>query len=128
MSVLRFRPVTLLMVVLFLSACMTWQPVTVSPQQFLEEEQPRQVRVTRTDSTQVIIWSPIAENDSIGELVAACQSAGGVRTCVRSVMPVISIDDLSGLEVQRTEWGLTIAAILALPVALFVYVAAAAGL
>ena len=65
MSLRRYRPVALVLMVLHLSACLSWQPTTVSPPQLIEGEEPSQVRITRTDGERVTIHSPQVRADSI---------------------------------------------------------------
>ena len=64
----RSRAVLLLLLVLNLTACSTWQSVgPVSPSQFIEAEQPDRVRVTTQGESQVELENPSVEGD---ELVA----------------------------------------------------------
>ncbi len=68
----RYRPraVLLLFLLLNLTACQTWQSVSlgaVSPAQVIEEDQPDRVRVLMRGGTQLEIESPSVEG---GELVA----------------------------------------------------------
>jgi len=74
MSALRCRPVALLMLVLFLGACTTWQPGVVSPRQLIEEGQPRVVRVTSPDSVRRVVRNPRIENEAI-VVDAECRSS-----------------------------------------------------
>ena len=67
----RYRPraVLLLFLVLYLTACYTWQGVaTTSPAGVIEATQPDRVRVTMPDGTQVELENPSVEGD---ELVAS---------------------------------------------------------
>ena len=67
----RYRPraVLLLLLVLHLTACYTWQGVaTTSPAGVIEATQPDRVRVTMPDGTQVELENPSVEGD---ELVAS---------------------------------------------------------
>ena len=65
MSIRRYRPLALLLLVLQLGACTSWRPITVSPQQLIEAEQPSSVRVTQPDGVQVVLKDPAIRNDSI---------------------------------------------------------------
>ena len=67
----RARTVLLLLLVLHLTACSTWQSVSLdatSPAQLIEEDQPDRVRVTMQDRTQMELERPVVDGD---ELVAA---------------------------------------------------------
>ena len=53
--------VTLLMLVLYLTGCVTWRPVTAStasPRQLIEEERPGLVRIVLVDGTQQVLRQP----------------------------------------------------------------------
>ena len=67
----RVRAVLMLFLVLNLTACQTWQSVSldaISPDQLIEEDRPDRVRVTMPDGTQVELENPSVEGD---ELVAS---------------------------------------------------------
>ena len=69
----RHRPhaVLLLFLLLNLTACQTWQSVSldaISPAQLIEEDRPDRVRVTMQDRTQMELERPVVDGD---ELVAA---------------------------------------------------------
>ena len=53
------------LLMVLLTACHSWQPTTVSPQQLIPEEQPSPVRVTLTNGETVTIKDPTMRNDSI---------------------------------------------------------------
>ena len=66
----RSRAALLLFLVLNLTACQTWQSVSldaISPAQVIEEDQPDRVRVTMQDRTQMELERPVVDGD---ELVA----------------------------------------------------------
>ena len=68
----RYRPraVLLLFLLLNLTACQTWQSVSldaISPAQLIEEEQPDRVRVLMRGGTELELENPSVEGD---ELVA----------------------------------------------------------
>jgi len=98
MSAFRFRAVALLMLVLHLGACMTWQPSPISPRQWIEEEQPKLVRVTTTDGSQVVLSDPRIDDDSLGLSVSGqlrpCHDSANLA-CPRSV-PLDSISTVEG--------------------------------
>ena len=66
----RYRAVLLLFLLLNLTACQTWQSVSldaISPAQLIEEDQPDRVRVLMRGGTQLELEGPSVEG---GELVA----------------------------------------------------------
>jgi hypothetical protein len=105
MRLRRYRRMALLLLVLHLQACVSWQPVTLSPREFIEEDQPSAVRVTRLDGTALVMSSPRIANDSI---FSECQPGDG--SCTTRIGS-LSLDDVSALEVRgtditRTAWGI----------------------
>lgn len=95
MSARRYRPMALLLLVLHLGACTSWQLTTVSPRQVVEAEQPSSVRITQPDGTQVVLKDPAIRNDSI----VGTDEAGMVKQA--------ALDD-GVLEVRRLSVGKTI--------------------
>ncbi len=64
----RARFVLLLFLLLYLTACQTWQAVSldaISPAQFIEEDQPERVRVTGRDVLDLELVSPSVEGDQL---------------------------------------------------------------
>ena len=55
---------TSLIVLLVTSGCMGWRPATIAPRQLIEEEQPEEVRVSRSGESRLFL-RPWIENDSI---------------------------------------------------------------
>lgn len=51
--------------VAFLPACYSWQPVTVSPEEVIRDEQPLTVRLTSRDGSRMDVRNPSFSNDSI---------------------------------------------------------------
>jgi len=48
-----------------LTACYSWRSTTISPWQVIAEEKPSDVRVTRTDGSQLTLVDPFIRNGSI---------------------------------------------------------------
>ena len=59
------RRVTAALLVVLLTACHSWRTTTISPAQFIAEEEPSSVRVTLRDGTQLTLDDPTIRNDSI---------------------------------------------------------------
>ncbi len=76
MRPLARRFIAALLLVL-LTACHSWRPTTVSPQQLILEERPSRVRVTLTDGETVTVKDPTMRNDSI---VGVTDAVGALMT------------------------------------------------
>ena len=112
------RRFTVVLLLVLLTACHSWQPTTVSPQQLIEEEQPDRIRVTRPDSTTLVVTDPTVVNDSIATVLEECQTSvyGGRSNCrVVEVIPLIAVDDVASLEVRRVATGRTIRLVVLVP-------------
>jgi len=108
--------VALVLLGLHLNACSTWDPVAVSPRQFVEEEQPAAIRITRADGNRLVVRYPLIENDSIHS-VQACQALLTPRE-PGGCAGWLPLADVSALEVERVNVLRTLALILVVPLAL----------
>ena len=89
----RPRAVLLLLLLLNLTACQTWQSVsTASPVQFIEVERPDRVRVTGGRVLELEVVSPSVEGDQL-------VGAGDVA---------VALEDILRLEVRRNSTGRSI--------------------
>ena len=91
----RLRAVLLLFLVLNLTACQTWQSVSldaISPDQLIEEDRPDRVRVTGREVLEREVVAPSVEGDQL-------MGAGDFS------MP---LSDIFGLEVRGISWGRTL--------------------
>ena len=93
----RYRPraVLVLFLLLNLTACQTWQSVSlgaISPAQLIEEDQPNRVRVTGGGVIDLEVVSPSVEGDQL-------VGAGDVS---------VSLEDILRLEVRETSLGRSI--------------------
>ena len=105
MSAVRHRPIVALMLVLDLGACTTWRPVTVSPRQFIEEEQPDRIRVWQ-DERGTEFRHPRIDGDTLTSMVP-------------NEPGKISLTDVTLIEVRRFSYGRTVFLVLGVGVALF---------
>ena len=103
----RYPSAAVLLAVLHLAGCTSWQPSTVSPRQVLEETQPGSVRVTTAGGRQSVIHEPAVENDSIhgiifGQRICEPLAPGGrFRDCASPTDTVrLALDDVTMLEVK----------------------------
>jgi len=102
--------VVLLLLGLQLSACSTWQPRTVSPQEVIDMEQPSRVRitvqarlieeaqpalarVTLTDESQIVLRNPTVTNG----MIIGTTDAGPVVRFLLGDVQTIEIQELSAL-------------------------------
>ena len=65
----RCRPVSLLLMALYLTGCATWQTATVSPQQLIVEERPARIVVVETDGTRTELSEPGVVANAVTGLV-----------------------------------------------------------
>lgn len=97
------RVLGLLAVAAYMSGCRTWQPVTVSLEQLIDER-PERVRVTVPGGSQMTLRNPILVNDSI--VAAVAPDAGTPFATARTGVPA---DAVEGVEVSQLSRGRTIA-------------------
>lgn len=104
MSAFRCCPVALFLLVVFLAGCYSWRPSTISPPELIADEQPSQVRVSRTDGTRLAIRRPLIRNDSIATRERVCSGRLGCYEVTNGVLP---LDQIEALEVRRFSAGRT---------------------
>jgi hypothetical protein len=106
MTLRRYRPFALVLLVLHLTGCQTWQPTTVRPRQLIEEEQPSEIRIIGSAGSQVTLSSPSLKGDSII----------GTRVRLRRTETVtVPFSDIDGIAVKRIAGLRTLGAILLIP-------------
>ena len=90
----RYRAVLLLFLLLNLTACQTWQSVSlgaISPAQLIEEDQPNRVRVTGGGVIDLEVVSPSVEGDQL-------VGAGDVAVPLEDILRL----EVRGLHILRT--------------------------
>ena len=93
----RYRSVAVLLLVLQLGACYSWDPVTASPRQFIEDDQPQHIRIFQPDGTRTELRNPRVETDSLTAEVPVRLSPEEFGTeTVR-----IPLTDVRAFEIQR---------------------------
>jgi hypothetical protein len=121
-------PLALLVPALCLAACRTWQPITFSPRQLVEEAQPERLRVLQADGTQMDISNPRVERDSItavvrGRRLLPAGSAGvGSRSVSYEDTVRIALANVTGVSTRQLSIGRTLALVLTPPAAFLVLV------
>ncbi len=109
------RRVIAALLLLLLTACHSWQPTTVSPQQLIPEEQPSSVRATLTSGEVITVENPTMRNDSIVGATDAGVAAVASRDVRLFEVRRFSVGKTIGLSAGLVvlAWGLVIAAICA---------------
>ncbi len=90
------RLVAIIVLPMFLFGCTKWQVQEMAPAQFIEEEQPEKIRVTRTDGTKTVLENPQVSGDTLS----------GVR---EGLGVTISLSSVEALAVRKTDVGASIA-------------------
>ena len=105
MSTLRTRQSrrACVLMLLYLPACTSWQVGGPTPAQFIEQERPTQVQVSRTDGSTIVLNSPTIRGDSLIGTV----SRGNVRDARNSSVSV-PLSDVRTLAVSRSSTGMTV--------------------
>ena len=85
------------LLLVLLTACHSWQPTTVSPQQLIAEEQPSSVRVTLMNDETITLEYPTMRNDSII----------GVVPYLTGYSRTVAVSDVSRFEVRQPNAGRT---------------------
>lgn len=85
-----------------LAACTHWQVQSVSPQQVIETRQPKKFRVTRTDSTDVVLEQPRIVADTLYGV-----RAGSPRAADHATDEGIALADVSRVAIRRTDLAAT---------------------
>jgi hypothetical protein len=62
---IKARTILLALSLSQLSACASWRVTSASPQQVMAEYRPSQIRVTRTDSTRLVLRHPRITGDTL---------------------------------------------------------------
>ena len=104
------RILSVVLLVTYLPACSSWQVGTPTPAQFVEQEHPDRVRVTRIDGTTITLYSPTVRADSL-----IGTTTGGLARPVPSDAVGIPLAQVRQVEVRRAN---TAATLLILGVAL----------
>ena len=90
-------------------SAITWQVGTPTPARFVEAEQPKSIRVTRTDGTILTLKSPVVRGDS---LVGSVSSEGATPSTG------VALWDVSSVAVTKTDGGKTALLVVGIPLAI----------
>ena len=110
------RLVAGLLLTTHLSACTSWHVQNVTPEQVIARDHPNELRVTRTDSSRIVLSLPRVAGDSLF----------GFDSHAEFGMP---LSDVSSVAEQRFDAGKSIAAGVGIPLVTFgfVYLLACGG-
>ena len=86
--------------------CRSWQVVSPSPEEYLRTHTPEQVRVTRVDSTRIVLRAPKIQADSIVGTVG-----GGMKADDPLRITGVPLAGVGSVEVSHTETGMVLAAV-----------------
>jgi len=86
-----------------LTACASWKVVGPSPAEFLRTQAPARVRVTRTDSSKVVVQAPTLRGDT---LVGTAAAGLAQRDTARQV--AVPLSSIQSLAVRRSSPELTL--------------------
>jgi len=108
------RGLALLLLVLHLTGCHTWRPVTVSPRQLIEEEQPERLRIRQADGKQLDIRDPRVERDSLTAMVRGRRgvprpAGNGTRSVRYENVVRIALTDVTAVEARHLSVFRTVA-------------------
>jgi hypothetical protein len=108
------RPFAYAMLSLALVACTRWVPQELTPAQVVSEMKPARIRVTRSDSTRLVLVQPQVAGDSM------IGSVPGRRTS-------IPLSDVAAVSLRKGNPGGTVLVVLGVLVAAGVWVLAQLG-
>jgi hypothetical protein len=108
MSVSRFRPVAALLLCVHLGGCRTWQPVQVSPRQFIEAESPYKIRFRDYSGAWTHVTYPRVAGDTIAGTTPERRPSDGklVETPIR-----MAVTDVPRIEAKRINGPQTVVAV-----------------
>ena len=86
----------------FLTACSSWRVVGPTPAEYLQNQRPGEIQVTRTDSSRVKLRAPALLGDTLVGTVG-----GGLARGDTAHQISISLRDVRSVEVRRFSFGKT---------------------
>jgi hypothetical protein len=115
MSVSRFRSASVLLVCIHLGGCTTWQPVQISPREFIETESPYQIRFRDAAGEWIPVTYPRVVRDTISGTTRRWIPSEGRRGDLRIRM---AVDDVPTIEAKLINRPQTVLASVTVAVAL----------
>jgi len=94
------RPIAYLLLICYLPACTTWHIERgISPARVIANQRPDSIRVTRTDSSRIVLVQP---NFAAGDSVTAIHNGYRAR---------LALSDITQIETKRFNAGATVAGV-----------------
>lgn len=106
MSVSRLRPVAVLLLALHLGACTTWQPVPVSPSEYIEAEAPYKIRFRDSYGAWLAVNYPRVVGDTISGTTPRKLENGKMGT----LQVRMAVTDMPPIEAKRVNTPQTVIA------------------
>ena len=97
------RPLSAVLLLVALTGCKTWEPVTMSPERLIAEQRPTSVRVSDSNGVEMTLRNPMIVNDSIVAVAAPVPGAPFQQARVGTLS-----SEINSLEVARFSPGKTI--------------------
>ena len=117
MKLRRYRPVSVVLLLLHLGACTTWRPIALSPRQLIDER-PQSIRIWRSGAP-LVVSRPSIENDSIVVVEGTCRpiGLGRYRRYVCPTTAIAALGDVDVVEVRSVNRGRSL--LLLIPIVAF---------
>ena len=99
-----------------LTSCMGWSGPAATLVQFVEQERPYAIRVTRRDGEELVLREPRVDGDSVRVSMERCEDAAprsrrSRATCELVGESAIALHDVGLYEVRRLDGGRTLVSI-----------------
>jgi hypothetical protein len=117
----KIRLIALVLTVVHVAACTTWQPTAVSPRTLMEQNAPGAVKVQGADGEWQTISRPVVEGDSITGLAAVTLGTSS-RTTWRPTR--VALAEIGALQTKQFSLLATTGAFIVGPVIVITVVAA----
>jgi hypothetical protein len=112
---------------MYLVACTSWKVQEVSPQHLLAEQDPEQVRVTKTDGMRITIWEPRVVADTLRGLTEPDAAGETGESTSQKVAVSVPLEEIEYMAVRKVNWENTLAVAVAAGVVVSLIVVLATG-
>lgn len=103
MSVSRYRSVSILLLCIHLGGCTTWQPVQVSPREFIERESPYKIRFRDAAGEWVPLTYPRVVGDTIAGTTRGWIASEGKRGAISMRTALTDVPTIEARLVNRPQ-------------------------
>jgi hypothetical protein len=118
------RPVAVLLLCLHLAGCTTWQPVQISPREFIEVEDPYKIRFRDAIGEWIEVSNPRIEGDTIAGTTFGMRPNGRMG----AVRFRVGVADISEIDARKINAPQTIVAVGVLSAVLIGAILCASGI